>query len=268
MELQEDVGGRAFGKKPRTMGISPVQTSSHEMSPLHAKFQEIGRELDVMNEKRERLVKASRDVTIHSKKVIFAVHRISALNKAATLEQAERDLNAVRNNQVTRLARELQGNDYWKFRRAFSPGMQEFVEAATTVEFVKNGRLLTLEELNRSFFDIKDAAKQPFEVSIPDYILGVGDLTGELMRLAVSGVAAGQPGAATAVCIMIRGLYEGFSMLPALHENLRDWRMKSDTMLQSLVKVETACYNVHVRGSEYPPEMLAGDFEYSGDDQS
>ncbi|KAL2612456.1 hypothetical protein R1flu_024148 [Riccia fluitans] len=270
MELQEEVvGGRVFGKKPRTaVGMGLAQTSSQGMNPLHTNFQEIGRELDLMNEKRERLVKASRDVTIHSKKVIFAVHRISGLNKAATLEQAQRDLNAVRSNQVTRLAREMQGNDYWKFRRAFSPGMQEFVEAAATVEFAKTGRLLTLAELNRSFLHIKDAANKPFEVSIPDYILGVGDLTGELMRLAVSGIAAGQPEAAISVCNLIRGLYEGFSMLPSLQENLRDWKTKSDTMFQSLMKVETACYNVHVRGSEYPPEMLAGDFEYSRDDHS
>ncbi|KAG6546636.1 hypothetical protein Mapa_011825 [Marchantia paleacea] len=253
----EDLAGRALGKKPRIMT---------EESPLQSKFHEIGRALDLMNEKRERLVKASRDVTIHSKKVIFAVHRVSGINKTAMLEQAERDLSAVRTNQVTRLAKELQGNDYWKFRRAYSPGLQEFVEAATTVEFVKTGQLLTLQKLNQSFVNIKDAANKPFEVSIPDYILGVGDLTGELMRLAVSGIAAGQRQAAISVCNLIRGLYEGFSMLPALQENLRDWKTKSDTMLQSLIKVETACYNVHVRGLEYPPEMLAGEFEYGEDD--
>jgi hypothetical protein len=33
------------------------------------------KQLDDINERRERLVKASRDVTIASKKVIFAVHR-------------------------------------------------------------------------------------------------------------------------------------------------------------------------------------------------
>lgn len=59
------------------------------------------------------------------------------------------------------------------------------------------------------------------------------------MRLAVSGIAAGERQAAISVCNLIRGLYEGFSMLPALQDNIRDWKTKSDVMLQSLIKVET-----------------------------
>lgn len=38
-------------------------------------FTSYAKQLDDINERRERLVKASRDVTIASKKVIFAVHR-------------------------------------------------------------------------------------------------------------------------------------------------------------------------------------------------
>ncbi|GBG67352.1 hypothetical protein CBR_g489 [Chara braunii] len=78
--------------------------------------------LDVINEKRERLVKASRDVTIHSKKVIFQLHRISAEKREEILNQAEKDLEMIRTQQISRVASELQGDEYWKFRRAYSPG--------------------------------------------------------------------------------------------------------------------------------------------------
>ncbi|CAM6129276.1 unnamed protein product [Calypogeia fissa] len=249
MSLQPE---ESTGKKQRTEGAE---------SSFFSQFHQIGRVLDATNEKRERLVKASRDVTIHSKKVIFAVHRATGPNKVELLEQAEKDLAVVRTSQVSRLARELQGNDYWKFRRAYSPGIQEYVEAATVVEYCKTGSLLTLQQLNQSFADMRDADNMPFTVSIPDYILGVADLTGELMRLAVSGIAAGQRQAAISVCNIMGGLYQGFCLLPPLQENIRDSRLKMDTMLQSLIKVETACYTVHVRGSEYPQEMLLNAFD-------
>jgi predicted translin family RNA/ssDNA-binding protein len=53
--------------------------------------------------------------------------------------------------------------------------IQEYVEAATVVEYAKSGTLATLHELNQSFANVKDADNMPFTISIPDYILGVCD---------------------------------------------------------------------------------------------
>jgi hypothetical protein len=78
------------------------------------------------NEKRERIVKASRDVTTSSKKVIFQIHRINRANRGAALQQAERDLHAVQSIHVRRVAQELKANETWKYKRAFSPGVGFF----------------------------------------------------------------------------------------------------------------------------------------------
>ncbi|KAF3320206.1 translin associated factor X [Carex littledalei] len=78
--------------------------------------------LNSLNEKRERVVKASRDVTMNSKKVIFQVHRISKYNKDEVLLKAENDLVAVTNQFMSKLVKELQGTDFWKLRRAYTPG--------------------------------------------------------------------------------------------------------------------------------------------------
>lgn len=59
------------------------------------------------------------------------------------------------------------------------------------------------------------------------------------MRLAVSGIAAGQQQTAIDVCNTVHGIYQGFCSLPNLQENLRDSKLKMDTMLQSLIKIET-----------------------------
>ncbi|KAK7273240.1 hypothetical protein RIF29_14289 [Crotalaria pallida] len=48
-----------------------------------------------------RVVKASRDITMNSKKVIFQVHRMSKYNKEEVLEKALKDLAAVTDHPVS-----------------------------------------------------------------------------------------------------------------------------------------------------------------------
>ncbi|XP_075663007.1 uncharacterized protein LOC142632504 [Castanea sativa] len=76
-----------------------------------------------VKEKSERVVKASRDITINSKKVIFQVHRISKHNREEVLEKAEKDLKAVTDQYISQLVKELHGTDFWKLRRAYSTGV-------------------------------------------------------------------------------------------------------------------------------------------------
>ncbi|MFS7962662.1 putative purine-nucleoside phosphorylase [Helianthus anomalus] len=49
--------------------------------------------------------------------------RISKNNKDEVLEKAEKDLSAVKDDYIARLLNELQGTDFWKLRRAYSPGV-------------------------------------------------------------------------------------------------------------------------------------------------
>jgi predicted translin family RNA/ssDNA-binding protein len=52
--------------------------------------------------------------------------------------------------------------------------VQEYVEAATFLEFCKTGKLLTLDDVNNSFSDLKDASDNAFKLNLLDYLLGVG----------------------------------------------------------------------------------------------
>ncbi|CAI5466374.1 unnamed protein product [Closterium sp. Yama58-4] len=72
------------------------------------------------NERRERLVKASRDVTIQSKKIIFAIHRATTPHALAAEAQ---QLAALRTHHIAQVARELQAVDYWRFTRAYTWGV-------------------------------------------------------------------------------------------------------------------------------------------------
>ncbi|CAO2828350.1 unnamed protein product [Amaranthus hypochondriacus] len=240
----------SVAKKPRMM------TTDASLTDAFSKYAEY---LNNLNDKRERVVKASRDITMNSKKVIFQVHRMGKNNKDEVLEKAEKDLQAVRNQYVSRLVKELNGTDFWKLRRAYSPGVQEYVEAATLCKFCKTGTLLNLDELNATFLPLSDPSLEPLQINVLDYLLGLADLTGELMRLAISRISDGELEFADEICRFVRDLHRELTVLvPAMDDN-HDMKTKMDIMLQSVMKIENACFSVHVRGSEYIPLIGSND---------
>ncbi|KAL5759316.1 hypothetical protein ACOSQ2_018154 [Xanthoceras sorbifolium] len=238
---------QSSAKRARTMN---TESSSTTMTMKDA-FANYADYLNHFNDKRERVIKASRDITSNSKKVIFQVHRISRHNKEAVLEKAEKDLAAVTDQYISQLVKELQGTDLWKLRRAYSPGVQEYVEAATFCKFCRTGTLLNLEEINATLLPLNNPSLEPLQVNVLDYLLGLADLTGELMRLAIGRISDGEFEFAEKICRFVRDIYRELTLLFPLMDDSSDMKMKMDTMLQSVVKIENACFRVHVRGSEY-----------------
>ncbi|XP_073135047.1 uncharacterized protein [Henckelia pumila] len=243
-------GTGAVAKKSRHMTVSAADS---EHNPMREAFSEYTSYLNNLNDKRERVVKASRDITMNSKKVIFQVHRISKHNKDAVIEQAEKDLSMVLNQHISRLVKELQGTDFWKLRHAYSPGVQEYVEAATFCNFCKTGVLLDLNAINASLISLSDPTVEPLKINVLDYFLGVADLTGELMRLAIGRISDGELDFAIKICMFVREIYRELMLIAPKMDNSSDMKTKMDTMLQSVMKIENACFSVHVRGSEYIP---------------
>ncbi|KAK8471627.1 hypothetical protein PHAVU_003G280700 [Phaseolus vulgaris] len=196
---------------------------------------------------------------MNSKKVIFQVHRMSKHNKVEVLEKAEKDLAAVTDQYVSRLVKELKGTDFWKLRRAYSPGIQEYVEAATFFCFCKNGTLLKLDEMNKTLLPLSDPSLHPLQINVLDYLLGLADLTGELMRLAIGRISEGELEFAEKICRFVRDIYRELTLVVPLMDDNYDMKTKMDVMLQSVMKIENACFGVHVRGSEYIPLLGSND---------
>ncbi|KAK6921863.1 Translin family [Dillenia turbinata] len=245
---------QSSAKKPRTMTTTETYMTKG--------FEKYADYFNNLNDKRERVVKASRDITINSKKVIFQVHRMSKYNKEEVLGKAEKDLSAVTDQFVSRLVKELQGSDFWKLRRAYSPGVQEYVEAATLCEFCKSGGLLTLNEINATLLPLSDTGLEAFQINLSDYLLGLADLTGELMRLAIGRISDGEVDFAKIICKFVRDIYRELTLFPNIDDG-SDMKTKMDTMLQSLIKIENACFSIHVRGSEYIPLLGSSDPSYT-----
>uniref|UniRef100_A0A3B4ZJM2 Translin-associated protein X n=1 Tax=Stegastes partitus TaxID=144197 RepID=A0A3B4ZJM2_9TELE len=224
-------------------------------------------ELDTKHDKYERLVKISRDVTIESKRTIFLLHRMTNVpDPEDVLNDAEVKLDGVR-QKIGQIAEELRGEDIFQFHRAFTPGIQEYVEAVSFLHYIRHRSLISLEEINARlvFMRTEKADAKPlgtqvltFQVTPSDYLLGVADLTGELMRMCISSVGNGDIDTPFQLSQFLRQIHDGFSYIG--NTGPYEVSKKLHTLRQSLGKVEDACYTLRVRGSEIPKHMLADVF--------
>ncbi|XP_035982459.1 translin-associated protein X [Fundulus heteroclitus] len=248
---------------------------ANSASPVIAAFKVFQQELDTRHDKHERLVKISRDVTIESKRAIFLLHRVTSVPDAERppiLNEAEGKLEGVR-QKIGQIAEELRGEDIFQFHRAFTAGIQEYVEAVSFLHYIRHRGLISLEEINaRLVFmkaenpDPKDPAEAApsgahvltFQVTPADYLLGVADLTGELMRLCIGSVGNGDIDTPFQLSQFLRQIHDGFSYIG--NTGPYEVSKKLHTLRQSLGKVEDACYALRVRGSEIPKHMLADVF--------
>ena len=92
------------------------------------------------------------------------------------------------------------------------------------------------------------------------YLLGIADLTGELMRMAIHSIGQGDFDLPFEHCKFLRIIYDAFVSFGNVD---RELSRKVHVLRQSLQKVETACYTLQVRGSEIPKHMLAEAFSKS-----
>ena len=212
-------------------------------------------ELDDLHDRHERLVKISRDITIKSKRIIFLLHRvlINSDRSVAILGEAETALKEVI-PLLRRISEELEGRDLHRHHRAFTPGLQEFVEAMTFYHFLKCGELISPQEVEDF---VGGQGETPWKASLlpSDYILGVSDIAGELMRLCISSISVAHQLVPRRVLHFEQNLYISYLSLGP-PDRVKGLKHKVNNLKTCLGKVEYACYTLTVRGSEVPKVML------------
>jgi predicted translin family RNA/ssDNA-binding protein len=263
-------------------------------SPVIKCFQQYATELDFKHDKYERIVKLSRDITIESKRIIFLLHTFDRESKRETvLVEATARLTHLVNIHFKAIARELKGEDPYQYMRAYSAGLQEYIEAVTFHHYLTSNSLPSWSKIqgDLTYTDkevitegegtstatgeestvVTCSSGSPDEdgsfkmhISPVDYILGVADLTGELMRKCISNLGSGNIEGCYHTCTFVRDIYSGF--LSVSCAGFKDISRKLVTLRQSLSKMENACYTIHVRGSEIPKHMLADVFSGTQDD--
>lgn len=240
--------------------------------------QEFQKELDLKYDKHEHLVKLSRDTTIFSKRIIFLLHRISEEQhkNIDILVEAQEKLSTVI-ELLRQIASELTNEDPAKFYKSYTNGVQEFVEALSFFVFQKEGRLISFTEIQQCLtfskkesteeqeqsrqiaehsdkFDLSnilttnnDEKQFMFPLTELDYVLGVADFTGELMRMTVNAVGSGNWTLPFSVLWFIRSIQRCYQSLQPIS---RDIPRKLQTLNDSVSKIEQVCYSIKLRGSE------------------
>lgn len=199
---------------------------------------------------------------------IFALQRVRAINQPIPPQIAQD--NQTRLDQIDKLftavVPDLTGINAWRYQRQIGGGIQEFIEAISFDHYLRTQALITQEEV---------AARLPSGIMLTeeDYLGGIFDLTGEMMRFAVVQLSSGnaiapdagegepaeqhahQLSATQAGIVMdlraMRGQFEALGV-PRRHLMLRDLPKKIEVMQGSVEKVERAAYGILVRGSERP----------------
>ena len=288
-----------YSKKPaRFAGPGPAKPAAPVVRNQYTSMFEGFRDhLDAHHDRRERVVKASRDITALSKKVIFALQRVRRIHP-----ELPRDVESETKTRLAEISRllagiapEMQGINRGRYGRMLF-GMEELMEALTFLHYLKHQTLLSPEEgrsqveaLCRSVATTEDKADKADKVEDKaedkaeaeptetadvakkepaiapddnDYIMGVFDLSGEMMRFATTsaalrgelagGSAADAADAAKNRTIVgdMQELDSFFQMLPQRYD--KSWKVKISTLQTSVKKVERLGYDLRVRGSERP----------------
>jgi len=128
-------------------------------------------QLDNHQDTRERLIKASRDITGLSKKLIFLLHRIMTEGTENGPEVAK--IASPKLVQIEQLFAamkpDLEGDKFWRYQRAVSPGLQEYIEALSFAHYLTNASLVTWEQVQDRLSD-KSGSPVRFFLFLPLFI--------------------------------------------------------------------------------------------------
>jgi hypothetical protein len=161
----------------------------------------------------------------------------------------------------------------WRYQRQISPGIQEYIEAISLRRYLQSEGLISYEEA---------AALIPGGVQLTkgDYIMGIFDLVGELMRFGITAMttSGSLPGgqisdptddndlnmgiqrktAKPSILTDLRSLKTYFEALDAVSSLsngeyfVKDFLRKIEVMKKCVEKVEFAVYGIMIRGQERP----------------
>ena len=154
---------------------------------------------------------------------------------------------------------DLTGINTWRYQRQISGGIQEYMEAISFQHYLTTQTLIPLPVAVASLPD-------GITLTGDDYVLGIFDLVGELMRFAITTMATtgslpGREGEVEgdggrdilmdmrALRVAFQGLDTGSCGGTGLG---KDVEKKMEVMRTCVEKVETAVYGMIIRGRERP----------------
>ena len=154
---------------------------------------------------------------------------------------------------------DLQQSNAHRYQRQISSGIQEYIEAISFQQYIQTQRLLELDQA-------QNLIPGGVLLTEPDYLMGIFDMIGELMRFAIIGMATGglvsgsmnkfeedQNGRGQDILTDMRALRMDLERLDLQGSGMkRDVERKMEVMQNCVEKVEKASYGLKIRGQEKP----------------
>lgn len=169
------------------------------------------------------------------------------------------------------VSQDLQGLNSFRYGRSITSGTQEYIEAISFEHYLATQSLITYEETVEKISAL-GGPDAPIPVTEMDYILGIYDMTGELMKFAITAMAMTGEVPTTAqkdgdmdisprrnVLDDLRELRAYLQGLSVNSMYAKDSSKKMEVMQASVQKVEMALYGLVVRGAERPKGWLPED---------
>ncbi len=180
-------------------------------------FGKIRREIANFDIKRESIIQESREVINLSKRIIYALHRNDIKSASLYVKKIEKKKKSL--SAGMQLGTNIN-----------QTALQEYAEALCYYHFVKNKKIPTRASL---------------KIGNESYLMGLCDLTGELVRKAVNDVIKKNFKQAMKIKDLVDEIYGEF-----LKFNLRnsELRRKSDQIKWNLKKLEDVVFELKIKG--------------------
>lgn len=186
-----------------------------------ANFDVLQQEMEKYDHVREDVIKQSRDIVKLSKKIIYSVQR-----ENLNLEKLKSEIKT----RLKKLAALAKTHPVLYYSGSIKIAEQEYVEAICFYEYMKNNVLPTHTEL---------------DVAAENYLLGICDLTGELVRKAINSAIKEKYSESIRIKDFVSELYGKMMQFDFSNGELR---RKFDSIKYDLKKLEDLVLELKMKG--------------------
>jgi predicted translin family RNA/ssDNA-binding protein len=168
-------------------------------------------------------------------------------NSASILREAEDQFTTILETHWKSIDDKLlEVSSFYRYHRSFSSGMQEYIEAYGFWYFLKTGHLCDQRLLEQGF---RKANLIHLQVTLEDYVGGIADMSGEIMRRANSICSPAHLQEVLKMGEFLRQLEDGPGEVCRHFTSLKQkWRM----IQENVRKVENTCYLWKLREFDTP----------------
>ncbi len=192
---------------------------SEDGNGISKEFASLKRDIESVDAKREKLIAETREILKKSKGAIYSLQR-------GDIKEAGKALAELK----PKIASLKPYSEDANYASVTKPPIQEYVEAACFSEFIATGKILP---------------KKALGVSAENYIAGICDLSGEIVRKAVNAAITDDTETVVAAKAFIENLY--YNLMQFDFRN-GDLRRKFDGIKYDLKKMEDLLLSLKLQG--------------------